>query len=280
MRSRAAASSIASGIPSRRRHSVRDRGALSEVDAQSPERCWRARSANSRTASQASRPRDRRRPAGRTARGRRYRCSPSIPSGSRLVARMLIRGQPRTNWSATLAASSITCSQLSRITSNCRSPHAPISDSAAIVPAAAGTPSTLASLAATSVGVGQRGEIDKPDPVARPVQHARCELQREPRLAHAPAASQRDHASARQQLPKLAQLALTTDEAGDLSGQVVRRVPVLARRLTARRRSPQRPTAPASGPATLHGEGSPARARRSGGLGSIASCSTSTRLAF
>ena len=177
----------------------------------------------------------------------------------------VILGQPRTSWSATLAASPITCSQLSRITSNCRSLHAAISDCGSDRPGCSGTPRTPASFAGDQRRVRQWREIDKPGPIARPVQHARCELQREPRLAHAPGASQRDHASARQQLPKLAQLALSTDEAGDLGWQIVRRVPVLALGLAARTPIPQRPTGRAQRPSlrgqvTLPGEGSPARA--------------------
>ncbi|MGN6170863.1 MAG: DsbA family protein, partial [Solirubrobacteraceae bacterium] len=56
----------------------------------------------------------------------------------------------------------------------------------------------------------------------RPVHDALCELRREPRFANAPDASQRGDTRSRHQLPKLAQLALLPNEAGDLGGQVGR----------------------------------------------------------
>ena len=50
---------------------------------------------------------------------KRYVHSPAVRSGSRLVARMRMRGQPAKMASATVAACAITCSQLSKINSSC-----------------------------------------------------------------------------------------------------------------------------------------------------------------
>ena len=89
MRTRAAASSMARGMPSRRWQMAATAGALSSVMAKFG-RAARARSVNSRTASEASRDSMSMAPVPRARRGRAPAIPPrlAIPSGSREVARM------------------------------------------------------------------------------------------------------------------------------------------------------------------------------------------------
>ena len=104
-RSRAAASSMASGSPSRRR----------QISAQA------AGSSSASTGSRAGPRRRGRRAAaarpGRAAAPRGRSNSPGTPRGSRLVARTVSPGQRASSRSASRAAASTTCSQLSRTSS-------------------------------------------------------------------------------------------------------------------------------------------------------------------
>jgi hypothetical protein len=115
-RTRAAASSIASGSPSSRRQISTTAVTLSWVTAK-PGWTATARSANSRTtgwamASPAEAP-----GSGRPSGGTGHRASPRIPSGSRLVASTRSLGQRPSRLSTSRAAASITCSQLSSTSS-------------------------------------------------------------------------------------------------------------------------------------------------------------------
>ncbi len=97
---RAAASSIARGMPSRRRQISPTTGSFSAVGVNE----WstaRARSIKSATASSIR------------SDGKRKMRSPLTLSGSRLVARTRSRGQPAKSTAAAAAAPSMTCSQLS-----------------------------------------------------------------------------------------------------------------------------------------------------------------------
>ena len=114
----AAASSSASGNPSSRAHSVPTADALVSVStnvglaarARSANRrmasYWSARAASSGTSSSPG--------SQRASAGTCQATSPSIASGSRLVAMIVRCGAPRRSASAICAASWITCSQLSR----------------------------------------------------------------------------------------------------------------------------------------------------------------------
>ena len=103
-RSRAAASSMARGRPSIRRQTSATAGLVASSSEKSGDADV-ARSANSRTAASSSRG-----PTGESA-------SPSIASGSRLVARMRRPGQAARRRSASRAAGPTMCSQLSSTTS-------------------------------------------------------------------------------------------------------------------------------------------------------------------
>jgi hypothetical protein len=103
-RTRAAASSTASGMPSRSSQIRATWGALSAVTAKFG-RTFPARSVNRRTASECF------------SDGTRQVVSPPTLSGSRLVATTVTSGQPRSSASASWPLGSRTCSQLSSSTS-------------------------------------------------------------------------------------------------------------------------------------------------------------------
>ena len=104
-RMRAAASSIASGMPSRRRQISVTAVVLSSVRWKSG-RTWRARSVNNSMASSAS-------DSDRT----RQVTSPATPIGSRLVVKSVNPGQAPNRATISAAHASSRCSQLSSITS-------------------------------------------------------------------------------------------------------------------------------------------------------------------
>ena len=141
MRNLAAASSIASGIPSSARQT---RTIVDNVWA-STARSLRTAPARSRSSWTAGRTRSRqgRRPPPAAASGSTsHSASPVMPSGSLLVARIRSRRHSPSTRSANFAADSITCSQLSRISSASRSRIAAISRS---VGSAFGAPPSRAS---------------------------------------------------------------------------------------------------------------------------------------
>ena len=121
-RTRAAASSMASGMPSSRRQISLTAAAFPAVSAK-PGRACAARSANSRTASApaasaTARPAS---SAGSPSEGTSQQTSPSAPSGSRLVASTRSSGAARSSVRISPAAAASTCSQLSMISSRSRS---------------------------------------------------------------------------------------------------------------------------------------------------------------
>ena len=111
-RSRAAASSMASGRPSSRR-TISVTWATVVSSTQKPALTACARSISRRTAgwsiaSTAETP-----TGGRPSGGSTQSASPTMPSGSRLVVRMRTSGQPASSWSMRTATGPIRCSQLS-----------------------------------------------------------------------------------------------------------------------------------------------------------------------
>jgi len=122
VRSRAAASSMASGIPSRARQMPATSAALAPVTAK-PGRTARARSASSRTEAAAMIAASSPSPesGGTGSGGTGHTVSPVIPSASRLAARTLIPWHPDSTASASPATASIRCSQLSSTSSPDRS---------------------------------------------------------------------------------------------------------------------------------------------------------------
>ena len=141
MRNLAAASSIASGIPSSARQT---RTIVDNVWASTARslRTAPARSRSSRTAGEDSISPGLASPSGKASGSTSHSASPVMPSGSLLVARIRSRRHsPSTRW-ANAAADSITCSQLSRISSASRSRIAAMSRS---VGSAFGAPPSSAS---------------------------------------------------------------------------------------------------------------------------------------
>ncbi len=112
VRSRAAASSMASGIPSSARQIRVTAGTVSSVTVK-PERAAAARSFSSRTAAYAMACSASASRGGRASGRTGHRASPVRPSGSRLVARMRSPGHSPSSRSASAAAAPIRCSQLS-----------------------------------------------------------------------------------------------------------------------------------------------------------------------
>ena len=124
-RTLAAASSMASGMPSRVRHSRATASALSLPSA-NPDRAAEARSANSCSAScRARSARDSgSRPACTDSGGTRHTVSPRTRSGSRLVAITRSDGQLASSCCTSSAHPCTTCSQVSRTISSCRARRA------------------------------------------------------------------------------------------------------------------------------------------------------------
>ncbi len=133
----AAASSMASGIPSSR---AQIRATLSAFAGVSTKCGWTrpARARNRRTASAsatASNAAHSPLPGfGRPSGEMRQTCSPEVRRGSWAVARTLSPGQSRRRPSTSRAQASIRCSQLSSRSSSCRPPMCPGSASATEVP--------------------------------------------------------------------------------------------------------------------------------------------------
>jgi hypothetical protein len=172
--SRAAASSSASGIPSRRRQIEATSGATASSSVKS--RSWvRARSAKSRTASEAVMSSALSASGGGSDRdATRYTRSPSTPSGSLEVARMPTPGQPRTTWAQNAAASSTTCSQLSRTSSGACSRSAASSEPVSARPS---VPATAAWICPPPV-TGARSTNQTPSAVPSSCSAAACRARR------------------------------------------------------------------------------------------------------
>ena len=149
VRNLAAASSIASGIPSSARQIAHHRRQGVGVDRRDP---CAPRPPGPAAAGRRARTRSRRgrRPfAGSASGSTSHSASPVMPSGSLLVARIRSRRHSPSTRSANAAADSITCSQLSRISSASRSRTAAMSRSIG---------SALGARAEQSVPQAERGE--------------------------------------------------------------------------------------------------------------------------
>ena len=155
MLTRAAASSIASGMPSKCRQIPATVDAFWSVSVKR----WstaRARSLKSTIApnESASAALSRRAASGvgTLSDGKRYVYSPAVRSGSRLVARIANLGQPANSAPATIAASVMTCSQLSRISKSALFLRYAISVSSSGRSGTSCTPSVDAIAATTKAG--------------------------------------------------------------------------------------------------------------------------------
>ena len=149
---RAAASSMASGKPSRRRQMSATAAASAGIRTKSSRRAW-ARETNSRTASDrsASSTEGARPGSANPSGGTACSCSPEIWSRTRLVARTVSPGQPPSR-SATSGAAATRCSKLSSTSSSRRSRRNAISRSTIVSSPATRTPRTWAMADATRSG--------------------------------------------------------------------------------------------------------------------------------
>ncbi len=147
-RTRAADSSMPSGMPSSVRHSRATDAVFSDVSV-NPGRAPAARAANSRTASWAASSVLGASSGGRSSGGTRHTVSPRTRSGSRLVAMICSHGH-RASSSCTSVAQSLTwCSHVSRISSMCRERSASASVCASGTPCSSRTPRVVATACAT-----------------------------------------------------------------------------------------------------------------------------------
>ena len=156
-RTRAAASSIASGMPSSGRQIVRHSAAFARVSAK-PGRVATARSAKSRTASPCEEPSagsGGARPAAAPA--RRSRPRPAAARGSWPAAAGPAR-RPAAGWQSRAHASS-RCSQLSSASTSVRGRSASASVSSSGRPSSSVTPTADATRADTRSGAGDVGEL-------------------------------------------------------------------------------------------------------------------------
>ena len=178
-RSRAAASSMPSGMPSSRRQ-IRPASCTARSSQPSGTPWAAARSTSNRTASlapiaSASSP-----SAGTPSDGTRYTCSPPMPSGSRLVASSATFGHPRSSASASLAHVPMRCSQLSSTNSRRRPPTACRTVSATGRSGLRRTPSTSATVTQTRSGSwsGARSANHTPSPAPSASPAATCSASR------------------------------------------------------------------------------------------------------
>ena len=158
-----------------------------------------------------------------------YRLSPPIRSGSRLVARTRTPGQSASSRAVRMAADSITCSQLSRISSASRSARAAQSRSSGSAAAVRAPPGNRPLAQAERVEDrvrhlgrlrhrgerGERGRAGEPGETAAGQSPGR--LRRQPGLAHAARPGQRDQALGGELLQHADHIGVPADEAGRLT---------------------------------------------------------------
>lgn len=163
-RTRAAASSIAKGMPSRRSQ-ISATGAESCSFTTKSGRTWRARSVNNVTASSVS---DRE--------GTPQATSPGTRRGSRLVARTFAAGQAPSSATVSAEHASIRCSQLSRTRRTCRPAMARMRVSIVERPAWSGSASARVTATGTTVGsvIGARSTYHTPSANSVSIRSAIC----------------------------------------------------------------------------------------------------------
>ena len=208
-RTRAAASSMASGIPSRRRQISVTVSVLSSVTVKSG-RARRARSVNNSTASSA-----------RDSDGTCQFTSPATMRGSRLVARIVTREQPASTSLTSSALASSRCSQLSNTTSSRRSRTDRNSVSVIERPGWSGSPSARATVSGTTSGCGDRRQIGIENAVGEVTAHLAGDLDRQPGLARSACAGQGHEPVVGQRTADLRDLRCAADEARQLSRKIM-----------------------------------------------------------
>ena len=146
---RAAASSTASGMPSRRRQISATASALASSSTK-PGCTARARSANSCTASLAITASNGEARGGSSRDESGHTCSPATPSASRLVARIRTPGHSRSNPSVRRPTAERRCSQLSNTRTSSRVRNASSTLSSRVMPGRGTTPNVVATTRASS----------------------------------------------------------------------------------------------------------------------------------
>ncbi len=186
---RAAASSMASGMPSSRRQ-MATTGPAVDASSTKPGAVAAARSTNSRTDSaeatasmstpSASQGVPRSPSGGRSSDGIGMVASPSIPSASRLVVRIRRARQSRSSRSTSLAQASMTCSQLSSSSRRSFPRRNSTTPSSAGRPAVSGTPSARPTPSTTRPGSasGASSTSQAPSPWPSTRSPARCSISR------------------------------------------------------------------------------------------------------
>ena len=203
----AAASSIASGIPSSPAHNRRSTTSSPAPTVKSS-RTRRARSTKRATASSA------------TNVGSRQTVSPGTPSGSRLVTSTVTSGHDAISASTASAAPATTCSQLSRHTRTRRSRKCWASDRSGPPIGSISTPTPDAMTLATVRGsLTAWSSIHHTPSRQRSLAAAAWAASRV--LPDPPAARDRDQSLTTQELVDCSQFGLTADESRQFDGQVV-----------------------------------------------------------
>ena len=223
-RTRAAASSIASGIPSRRRHSTATAPTLRSVSAKSLFAAL-ARSANSRTASASDQVvTRRRRPAGTPSDGTATIRSP--PSAEPLPARRQhrhLRAATAQSRRPGRATASRRCSQLSSTNNSRFAARYSSTDSSSARPGDGCTRRLAASVSHTRLRIGDRRELAQPRTVRELADDLGRDLEREAGLADPTHPGQRHQRRLRRtRLRQRRDLRLAPDERRHLTRQVPR----------------------------------------------------------
>lgn len=212
---RAAASSIASGIPS----SLRQIWTMAATDGLSAVKVGSTASARlmkSRTAS-LSRALSL---LGSDSDGTCHMASPVTPSPSRLVASTVGFGHDRSRAVTRRATAPIRCSQLSSTRSSCRSRkkvdeefgRGSVLAARREIPRAGGDPKCVADSIDDHLGIAHRGKFGEPGAAPEVGQRLRSSLERQPSLAGTTHAGQSQQAMVRKSFDHFAQFLFTADE--------------------------------------------------------------------
>ncbi len=158
---REAASSMANGIPSRRRQISTTAATSSALDTEKPGETACARSMNREIAAESM-------PAPTSSEGTGHSCSSASLSPSRLVATILTVAECARIASTKPAAASRTCSQLSNTSSRTLPSNAAATLSATLLPGCWMIPSTAATASGTAAGSATRlSQTTRPRPGIR-----------------------------------------------------------------------------------------------------------------
>ena len=143
-------------------------------------------------------------------------------SASRLVTSCLSPGQSRSS-SATVGAAAVTCSKLSKTRSIGCDPICSLIASRSGRSLCSCTPIVRAVTARNGLDVPTRAQVDEVHPVVEVVAEVTRHLHRQPRLAGAAGAEQREQAGAAEALLDLPELADPADETVERRGQIAGR---------------------------------------------------------